>query len=80
LPSELQYTPQGRDFVSQLLGPTAGGLGQVPGALGGIGTLVTGGEPTGGQAKSMQSVTPYGTYPGMRQAIQWLMDDLPGGN
>ncbi len=78
LPEELQYTPMGRDFATQLLGPTVGGVGPAFSALGGLGSALTGTELSSQQQRGIQAWTPYGTYPGMRQALQWLFDDLPG--
>lgn len=77
LPEELQYTPMGRDFATQLLGPTVGGLNQLPSAFGGLGAAVTGNEISSQQQRGLQTWTPYGTYPGMRQLNQWLYEDLP---
>lgn len=77
IPPELQTSSAQRDVVSQLAGPTAGMLNAIPRAVGGIANTLQGRPQTEQQANAVKQSIPFGTYPGMKQAIQWIYGDLP---
>lgn len=66
-----------RDPLGAILGPTAGMPAQVGRAAGFGGALATGGEPTQSQANAAASLIPFGSYVGMKEAIQALSGDSP---
>jgi hypothetical protein len=65
-----------RDPLSALLGPSAGLVGNtIPRALGGVGLLATGEDPSLSQQKAMTGLVPFSSYIGMRQILQAVNGD-----
>ncbi len=66
-----------RDPLGAVLGPTAGLPATVAKAAGAPANYLTGGEVSGSQAKAAASLIPFGSYLGMREALQVLSEDSP---
>jgi hypothetical protein len=66
-----------RDPIGAILGPTAGLPATVAQAAGAGGALSVGGQPTQGQASAATSLVPFGSYIGMKEAIQAVTGDSP---
>lgn len=66
-----------RDPLGAVLGPTAGLPATVARAAGAPVNVMTGGEVSGSQANAAASLIPFGSYVGMREALQVLTDDSP---
>lgn len=66
-----------RDPLGALLGPTAGLPATVARAAGAPVNIGTGGKPSDSQANAAASLIPFGSYLGMREALQVLADDSP---
>lgn len=66
-----------RDPLAALLGPTAGLPNTVARASGAGADLFTGGEPSESQVNAAASLIPFGSYLGMREAIQVATENSP---
>lgn len=66
-----------RDPLSAVLGPTAGLPNSVARAAGAPVNILGGGEASQRQANAAASLIPFGSYLGMREALQVLSDDSP---
>ena len=66
-----------RDPLGAILGPTAGLPATVARAAGAPVNIGTGGKPSDSQANAAASLIPFGSYLGMREALQVLADDSP---
>lgn len=66
-----------RDPLGAVLGPTAGLPASVARAAGAPVNIFTGGEASQSQANAAASLIPFGSYIGMREALQVLADDSP---
>lgn len=78
VPTDLQTITAGRDILTQVGGPTAGLISNLPRAMGAAVDLGTGVSPSKQRSSALQQVLPGGTYIGFRQLIQALNGDLPG--
>lgn len=66
-----------RDPLGAVLGPTAGLPATVAKAAGAPANYLTGGEVSGSQANAAASLIPFGSYLGMREALQVATGDSP---
>lgn len=66
-----------RDPLSAILGPSAGLPATVAKAAGAPTNYLTGGEVSGSQANAAASLIPFGSYIGMREALQAVSGDSP---
>jgi hypothetical protein len=66
-----------RDPLGALLGPTADLPATVAKAAGAPANYLTGGEVADSQARAAASLIPFGSYLGMREALQVMTDDSP---
>lgn len=66
-----------RDPLSAILGPSAGLPATVARAAGAPVNVMTGGEVSQSQSNAAASLVPFGSYIGMREALQVLADDSP---
>lgn len=66
-----------RDPLSAILGPTAGLPASVARAAGAPVNIATGGEASQSQANAAASLIPFGSYLGMREALQVVAGDSP---
>lgn len=66
-----------RDPISAILGPTAGLPASAARAAGAPVNIMTGGEASQSQANAALSLTPFGSYFGMREALQVVAEDSP---
>lgn len=66
-----------RDPLGAVLGPTAGLPATVAKAAGAPANYLTGGDVKDSQANAAASLIPFGSYLGMREALQVLSEDSP---
>jgi hypothetical protein len=66
-----------RDPLGAILGPTAALPASVAKAAGAPANYLTGGEVAGSQANAAASLIPFGSYLGMREALQVATGDSP---
>ena len=66
-----------RDPLGAILGPTAGLPATVARAAGAPTNLMTGGKASQSQANAAASLIPFGSYLGMREALQVVAGDSP---
>lgn len=66
-----------RDPLGAILGPTAGLPATVARAAGAPTNLMTGGKASQSQANAAASLIPFGSYVGMREALQVIAGDSP---
>lgn len=66
-----------RDPLAAMLGPTAGLPNSAARAAGAGVDMFTGQEPSQSQAAAAASLIPFGSYLGMREALQVITDDSP---
>lgn len=66
-----------RDPLSAILGPSAGLPATVAKAAGAPTNYLAGGEVSGSQANAAASLIPFGSYIGMREALQAVSGDSP---
>jgi len=66
-----------RDPLGAVLGPTAGLPATVAKAAGAPANYLTGGEVSGSQGNAAASLIPFGSYLGMREALQVFAGDSP---
>lgn len=78
VPRDLATGNTQRDIVSFIGGPTVGLVSAIPRGVGAVGAALRGDTVSKQQASAAQQMIPYGTYPGMRQVLQYLFGDFPG--
>jgi len=66
-----------RDPLGAVLGPTAGLPASAARAAGAPVNIMTGGEASQSQANAAASLIPFGSYLGMREALQVMTEDSP---
>lgn len=67
-----------RGIAGAAFGPTVGTITDtLPQAIGGAENAVTGNPVSGQQKRAMRALVPYGTYAGMREALQAFEGDSP---